>query len=220
MNKKRLLTQNEIEYYANLSDSEYDRIFGEDGNDSSDYEFSENSSDSEDEVVSEPEVNPESEDSDDDYQRTTSNANDNLWTEIQQNPELFIFQENVGLKLDTTNFTIQTLAEFFSDEFLALLVEQTNLYAVQEIKKRKEMKKSTRLSTWQDVIVAEMKVLIGLLLQMGPCIFPSIEHYWSTNKLQNVNFWRLHMSRNRFQLLLRYFHLVDNSIPSAGRLYR
>ncbi|KAF2887738.1 hypothetical protein ILUMI_18435 [Ignelater luminosus] len=97
MDKKRPLTQSEIEYYANLSDSEFGGIFGEDSNDSSDYEPSENSSDSEDEVVSEPEVDPESEDNDDDSQ-ATSNANDNLWTEIQQNPELFIFQENVGVK--------------------------------------------------------------------------------------------------------------------------
>ncbi|KAF2890530.1 hypothetical protein ILUMI_15643, partial [Ignelater luminosus] len=117
----------------------FDGIFGEDGNDSSDYEPSENSSDSEDEVVSEPEVDPESEHNDDDSQATTSNANDNLWTEIQQNPELFIFQENVGVKLDTPNFTVQTLVDlFFSDEFLALLVEQTNLYAAQEIEKRKK----------------------------------------------------------------------------------
>ena len=122
MDKKRLLTQNETEYYANLSDGN----FSEDGTDSSDYEPSENSSDSEDEVVFEPEVYPESEYNDDDSQSTTSNANDNLWTEIQQNLELFVFQENVDVKLDTgtTNFTVQTLVDFFfSDEFLALLVQ-------------------------------------------------------------------------------------------------
>lgn len=215
MDKKRPLTRNIIEYYAILDDSESDGVFGVDGNESKDYEPSESSSDSEDEVVSDPE------DSDDDFQAATSNANDNLWTEIQQNPELFIFQENVGVKLDTSNFTVQTLVDlFFSDEFLALLVEQTNLYAAQEIEKRETIKKSNRLSKWQDVSAAEMKVFIGLLLQMGPCTFPSIEHYWSTNKLYNVNFWRSHMSRNRFQLLLRYFHLVDNSIPSEDRLYK
>lgn len=32
-------------------------------------------------------------------QETTSNVNNNLWTaESQQNSELFIFQENIGLK--------------------------------------------------------------------------------------------------------------------------
>ncbi|KAG5866997.1 hypothetical protein JTB14_031559 [Gonioctena quinquepunctata] len=52
MDKKRPMTENELEYYANLSDSEFDMIFGEedgyeeDGNDSSDYEPSVNSSDS------------------------------------------------------------------------------------------------------------------------------------------------------------------------------
>ena len=123
MDKKRPLIQNEIEYYANLSDGS----FGEDGNDSSDYETSENSSDSEDEVVSEPEVDLESEDNDDDSQATTSNANGNLWTEIQQNSELFIFQENVGVKLNMTNFTVKTLVDlFFSDEFLAFITGGIN----------------------------------------------------------------------------------------------
>ncbi|CAB3251191.1 unnamed protein product [Arctia plantaginis] len=67
MDKKRPMTENELEYYANLSDSEFDVIFGEDGNDSSDYEPSENSSDSDDEVVSEPEdeVVPDPNDNDD-----------------------------------------------------------------------------------------------------------------------------------------------------------
>ncbi|KAK9753455.1 hypothetical protein QE152_g2044 [Popillia japonica] len=136
MGSKRPLTEKELEYHANLSDSEFDEIFGEAGDDSSYYEPSENSSDSDDEVVSEPEdevvpepddnenssdsddevvsepedeVVPEPDDNEGDSQATTSNANDDLWTEIQQNPELFIFQENVGVKLDTSNFTVQTL---------------------------------------------------------------------------------------------------------------
>lgn len=205
MDKKRPLTEKQLEYYANLSDSESDEIFGEDGNDSSDYVPSEDSSeDSDDEVVSEPEDETilEPEGNHDASQATTSNTNDNLWTENQQNPELFIFQENISLKLDTTNLTVQTLVDlFFSEEFLALLVEQTNLYPAQEIAKHKQIKKSKRVSQWKDVSAAEMKVFIGLVLQMGPCSFPSIEHYWSTNKLYNVMFWRSRMSRNKFQLL-------------------
>lgn len=100
---------------TNRSDSEFDEIFGEDGNDRSDNAPCENSSDSDDEVVSEPEdeVVPDPDDNDIDSQATTSNTNDNLWTDIQQNSELFIFQENVGLKLDTSNFTVQTLVDLF-----------------------------------------------------------------------------------------------------------
>ncbi|XP_056639725.1 uncharacterized protein LOC130447089 [Diorhabda sublineata] len=150
MDRKRPLTQSEVDYYLNISDSEFDELSGV--NSSSDYEPSENSSDSEDEVVSKSEDDPEPEDNADDSQATTSNANDNLWTETQQSPELFIFKEKVGVKLDTTNFTVQTLVDlFFSDDFLALLVEQTNLYAAQEIEKSTTIKKTNRLSNWQNV---------------------------------------------------------------------
>lgn len=211
MDKKRRRTEKQVDFYDNPSDSQLD----EGSNDSSDSEFSENSMDSDYEVVS------ETEDNNDVSEASTSSTGDNLWTEIPQNPELFVFQENVGFKLDTTNLTVQTLVDlFFSEEFLALLVEQTNLYAKQEIANLKKIKKSNRASQWIDVTVSEMKVFIALLLQMGPCTFPSIEHYWSRNKLYNVMFWRSHMSRNRFQLLLRYFHLVDNSVPSSDRLYK
>lgn len=224
MDKKRRLTEKELEYYANLSDSESDKIFSEDDNESSDYVLSENSGeDSDDGVVSnhEDETIDDPKDNHDASQETTPYTDDNLWTEIRQNPELFIFQENIGLKLDARNLTVQTLVDlFFSQEFIALLVEQTNLYAAQEIARHKEMKKSKRLSKWKDVTAAEMRVFIGLLLQMGPCSFPSIEHYWSRNKMYNVMFWRSHMSRNRFQLLLRYFHFVDNLIESPDRLYK
>lgn len=59
-----------------------------------------NSSDSEDEVFA-PEVD------------LKHNENgDNLWTEIQQNPELFIL-EKVGVELDTSNFIVQTLVDLF-----------------------------------------------------------------------------------------------------------
>lgn len=54
----------------------------------------------------------------------------------------------------------------------------------------------------------------------GPLFFSSTEHCWNTKKLYNVMFWRLHMSRNKFQLLLHYFHLVDNSISPSDRLYK
>ncbi|GLV36015.1 hypothetical protein CBL_01779 [Carabus blaptoides fortunei] len=140
MDKRRPRTEEQLEYYANLSDSECDKVSSELESDSSDYEPAENSSEDTDEVVSEPEneVVPELEYNHDASQATTSNTDDNLWTEIQE-PEQFMFQQNIGFKLDTTNFTVQTLVNlFFSEEFLALLVEQTNLFAEQEIAKKEK----------------------------------------------------------------------------------
>lgn len=94
-----------IMYNANLSDAEFDKILGEDSNDSSDYEPLDNSSDSENEVVSESEDNGELEiDPEPCSQATASNENDNLWVEIQQYPELFISQESTSVKFDTSTF--------------------------------------------------------------------------------------------------------------------
>ncbi|KAF7286805.1 hypothetical protein GWI33_004210 [Rhynchophorus ferrugineus] len=68
-----------------MTGKEFDGIFGDDDNDSSDYEPWKNSSDSEDEVVYEREGDPESADNDDGSQ-STANADDSLCAEIQQNP--------------------------------------------------------------------------------------------------------------------------------------
>jgi len=100
MDRKRKLTD--------VSDPELDDIVSEDGNDSSDYVPSENSNEeSDDEVVSEPEDEMilEPEDNQDASQETTSNTSDNLWTENRQIPEIFIFQENIGLKLNNKSYS-------------------------------------------------------------------------------------------------------------------
>ncbi|KAK9728859.1 hypothetical protein QE152_g16997 [Popillia japonica] len=195
-----------ISAILNLSDSEFDEIFGEAGDDSSYYEPSENSSDSDDEVVSEPEdeVVPEPDDNEGDSQATTSNANDDLWTEIQQNPELFIFQENVGVKLDTSNFTVQTLVDlFFSEEFLALLVEQTNLYAAQEIAKCKAIKKSNRVSKWRDKINQSI---------LGSCqkLFLPLAGFFSTSLLLYIKLVLVPTISN-FRYILYIYPLFSGS---------
>lgn len=59
----------------------------------------------------------------------------------------------------------------------------------------------------------------GRSLQMGPYSFPSIEHYWSTNKTYNVMFGDPVLVEI-IQLLLPYFHLGDNPILSSNRLYK
>ena len=58
------------------------------------------------------------------------------------------------------------------------------------------------------------------MLQMGPCSFPSLDAYWSTSVLYEVTLWSSLMNGNRFQLLLRFFHFVDNSVESDDRLYK
>lgn len=141
------------------------------------------------------------------------------WIDLAEDPPLFTYTENPGLKIDLTDFSVKTLVNlFFSDEFVNLLVEQTNVYARQEIAK-KQTRRSSRMALWKDTNPREVRIFLGRLFHMGPCSLPSISSYWSTSMFYNMKFWSS-MSRNRFQLLLRFLHFADNSIPSDDRLYK
>ena len=74
------------------------------------------------------------------------------------------------------------------------------------------------MKAWKDVTIPEMKHFIALLLQMGICNLPSIDHYWSRDVLYRTDLWKHVMSRNRFQLILRFLHFNDNAFPSTKRL--
>lgn len=222
MDQKKPLTDERLEYLANLSDNEFDDIYGSYDTDSSNYiPSSESDNDEDEENQNEVDETSDSEPEDDSPTSSGGNSDTDLWVDIEEDPEQFLFQENPGLKINYTQLTMQeTVNMFLTDNFLQLLVDQTNLYAKQEIEKRGKIKKSQRASKWVDVDVQEIKIFFALLLQMGPCNFPSIEHYWSTDSLYNIQFWRLHMSRNRFQLLLRYIHFTDNTVDSTDRLFK
>ena len=101
-----------------------------------------------------------------------------------------------------------------------MLVEQTNLYAAQTIAEKGPLRRSSRMKCWKATDVAEMKIFLGLMLHMGPFSLPSLDTYWSSSVLYDLTLWSSLMSRNRFQLLLRFLHFVDNSVDSDDRLYK
>ncbi|KAJ8942607.1 hypothetical protein NQ314_010028 [Rhamnusium bicolor] len=79
---------------------------------------------------------------------------------------------------------------------------------------------SSRFTRWKDVDASEMKIFLGLLLHMGPYTLPTIDRYWNTDTFYKTTFWSSIMSRNRFQLILRFLHFADNSGDSNDRLYK
>jgi len=66
-------------------------------------------------------------------------------------------------------------------------------------------------------IDCEMKKLIGLLFVMGVVKKPSLAKYWTTNPLFHMPLFRLTVPRNRFILLLKFFHVNNNrNIPNCA----
>lgn len=101
-----------------------------------------------------------------------------------------------------------------------LLVVETNRYARAVIEAKGELKPFSRLRAWYETDKAEMKIFLGLFLHMGEFSLPSIPHYWCENELYKTSFWRDRMSRNRFQLILRFLHFADNLQQNDDRLFK
>lgn len=95
-------------------------------------------------------------------------------------------------------------ADFFfalmTDDILQYLVDETNQYAAEKIAQG-NLKPHSRLGDWQDIDVNEMKVFIGIILNMGIIKASSVDAYWNTKWEFNIPFFRQAMFRNRFQLI-------------------
>lgn len=217
INPKRKLSERELEDFANMNDSDWEDFLRDNSDLDADYEPLDSSSQTSDDASGTDTAEDEQEDVQ--QQPTTSAQSIVSWCQTEQEPPCFDFEENVGLKFDYDNLSIENLVDiFFTEHFLNLLVVQTNLYANQEIEKQGSIRRSSRLALWKDIDTAEMRVFLGLLLHMGPCTFPTIEHYWNTDPFYKMPFWGSVMSRNRFQLILRFLHFADNSQPTGDRL--
>lgn len=89
---------------------------------------------------------------------------------------------------------------FFDTEAIAMIVDQTNLYASQ-----------SQDQNWEPVSAAEIKAFLGMLIQMGIHKLPCIEDYWSSDPLLQVIEIAETMTLKRFQKIMKYLHLNDNS---------
>jgi hypothetical protein len=68
---------------------------------------------------------------------------------------------------------------FFNDKLLNNIVER-NRYARHKISKLQLSPRSI-WSRWSDVSVPEMKMLLGLIINMGLMPLPDIKDYWSSD---------------------------------------
>lgn len=144
------------------------------------------------------------------------------WTEVAQDPPDFPFTQTPTLINPVPNGSLAELFELFvTPELIDMMVTETNRYAAAEINKERPLRRHSRLNDWRDTNAVEMRKFLALLLHMGPVSLPTIEHYWSTNNLYKNTLFGSIMSRNRFQLLLRFWHFTDNANADAtDRLYK
>ncbi|XP_053995420.1 piggyBac transposable element-derived protein 4-like [Hylaeus anthracinus] len=130
-------------------------------------------------------------------------TDDREWM-LQDKLKTFVFKQNNGLKyspngLDPINF----FELLFDTNFFLNTVIETNKYG-----------KTRGGDQWKELTVRELKIFLGLLLHMGTIKCPKLQNYWSTQRLFNFTCFSQHMSRNRFQEILRSLHFSSDNRPN------
>uniref|UniRef100_A0A8C4SDX7 PiggyBac transposable element-derived protein domain-containing protein n=1 Tax=Erpetoichthys calabaricus TaxID=27687 RepID=A0A8C4SDX7_ERPCA len=150
------------------------------------------------------------------------------WTAARgELPFLHPFEATCGFTVDVNNYTAEQFYELFvSPDLIRHFAHQTNLYAAQFIEKNPNLRPHSRVRAWVDTDENEMKKFIGILMLMGIVRKPDIEMYWSTDPMYATPIFAAIMTRNRFSLLLKFFHLNDNrnepdkKDPNRDRLFK
>lgn len=91
------------------------------------------------------------------------------------------------------------------------IVRETNEYAWQTIARLSEVgiKPESRLNDWVEITVEELYKFFSIMIYMGLCYRGRIDEYWTTDTLEMPQFRQI-MSKNRFLIILRFLHFVDN----------
>ena len=137
-----------------------------------------------------------------------------VWSAEAQDSPNYPFNENSGFLIDIPENATPTyfFKLFLSDDLISFLVVETNRYA-EKVLDEIIIKRNSRFKEWKPTDFDEMKLFLGLLIQIGMLNLPRLSDYWSTDPLFKTYTWRKTMSRNRFFLLLRFWHF---EIPCAN----
>ncbi|XP_066451236.1 protein lin-9 homolog isoform X3 [Eleutherodactylus coqui] len=160
--------------------------------------------------------------------KAASDTSDGTWIPPpenyeSQNPK---FTGRSGIKFDTSGLRkIDFFKFYFTDDFIELMVAQTNLYAKQFLAQNPTSVYAQHRG-WTPVNTMEMEKFWGLLLNMGLLKKPSIGDYWSSDTLYHILLFHMTMSRMRFEAILRFLHYNDDKQcpsqddPGFDRLYK
>ena len=149
------------------------------------------------------------------------------WEEVRYDytpPQDFVYTGNTGISSDSgltpTSSPMDIVSKFITPDILELMTSETNRYADQFISSN-VIKKHSKSQRWTATDTTELKKFLGLVFLMGLVKKPLIEDYWSTDPIFATPAVNNVMPRDRFELLLKFWHFCDNSQAVDGdRLYK
>ena len=127
------------------------------------------------------------------------------------------FAENVGVVPDMTGKEpVDYYRLFITDSLLQNVLDETNHYGEQYVDSHKDHLDTHPRARPHDFVkrkftMSELLRLFVLIITMGIVDLPSLKDYWSTSWLFCTPHFSSLLSRDRFLLLLKFLHLVDNT---------
>ena len=99
-----------------------------------------------------------------------------------------------------------------------MVLPETNRYAREKIEKMLPLKEHSQWQSWSDVTLIEMKAFWGVLMNMALNEKPSIDDYFSGDKLSKQDFFSELFTRKRFRQLYSALHLAPPAPPNETQL--
>lgn len=122
------------------------------------------------------------------------------------------FTGTPGMNMDITDVSnqLEYFELFFDDTLVNLIVLETNRFADQYIAST-NLKFQSRVKRWTPTDSREIRVFIALLILQGVLHKPDVSLYWSKRAIIQTPYFATVMSVNRFTLLMKFLHFVDNA---------
>ncbi|XP_040203738.1 piggyBac transposable element-derived protein 4-like [Rana temporaria] len=121
------------------------------------------------------------------------------------------FTAQPGVQANTEGFSeIDFFNLFFPNEFLQTIIDQTNLFASQYIQNNPNSYYA-RPFEWRPLTMEEMRLFLGLTLNMGLSKKNELHSYWSKKPILHMPIFSATMSRSRYDKIIRFLHFCDNS---------
>lgn len=121
---------------------------------------------------------------------------------------------NPNIDVSTVKSPNDMFQFFLNNDILDTIVTETNRYAAQKISEGHTQK--SRIKAWKSTDRNEIRTFFSVLLVMGMTKVPSINLYWSKDKMFHNEFIATLIPRDRFLLLLKFIHFSNNEEAMPG----
>ena len=155
---------------------------------------------------------------------SASNFGYHNWKSVEltyTSPSYINFSEPSGLSnsvtLNKESLPIKLYLLFVTEHIIKVIVTETNRYA-EQVMAHLVVTAKTKMRRWIAATNTEMKRFLEILFTMGLVKKACIDDYWSTDPVIATPIFNSTMPQDRFELLLLFWHFIDNECAVDGDL--